>query len=199
MPWWVPLLVVAVVGTAVAYASGIAASAILGSRLASFIGLLEVVFASLFAWLLLGEKLTPLQFVGGALILGGIAAVRMEGSAPSDAADVSGAASLPDAAGAPHDAQPADLTCRPALNPRNSTGRAAKRRAAEQPAASLPQWIITGASTTAVALAARAVRLRGLALARQERDRDERQQHQREADPERRGERVGDERPGRAR
>lgn len=78
LPWWTPLLVVAVIGTAVAYATGITASAILGSRLASFIGLLEVVSASLFAWLLLGEKLTPLQLVGGVLILGGIAAVRSE-------------------------------------------------------------------------------------------------------------------------
>ncbi|MFI7547504.1 EamA family transporter [Actinoplanes sp. NPDC049599] len=84
LPWWVPLLVVAVIGTAVAYATGITASAVLGSRLASFIGLLEVVSASLFAWLLLGEKLTPLQFAGGALILGGIAAVRSERPAVPD-------------------------------------------------------------------------------------------------------------------
>jgi drug/metabolite transporter (DMT)-like permease len=76
VPWWTPLLVVAVIGTAVAYATGIAASGILGSRLASFIGLLEVVSASLLAWLILGEHLTLLQFAGGALILGGIAAVR---------------------------------------------------------------------------------------------------------------------------
>ncbi|MCX2955148.1 EamA family transporter [Lentzea sp. NEAU-D7] len=77
-PWWVPLLVVAVVGTALAYASGITASGILGSRLASFIALLEVVSASLFAWLLLGEGLSPLQLLGGLLILGGIASVRAE-------------------------------------------------------------------------------------------------------------------------
>ncbi|MEU3645819.1 EamA family transporter [Lentzea sp. NPDC034063] len=76
--WWVPLLVVAVVGTALAYASGITASGILGSRLASFIALLEVVSASLFAWLLLGEGLAPLQLLGGLLILGGIASVRAE-------------------------------------------------------------------------------------------------------------------------
>ncbi len=76
--WWVPLLVVAVVGTALAYASGITASGILGSRLASFVALLEVVSASLFAWLLLGEELTPLQLAGGLLILGGIASVRAE-------------------------------------------------------------------------------------------------------------------------
>lgn len=77
-PWWVPLLVVAVVGSALAYVSGITGSALLGSRLASFVGLLEVVFASLFAWILLGESLSPLQLVGGILILGGIAAVRAE-------------------------------------------------------------------------------------------------------------------------
>ncbi|MET9230018.1 EamA family transporter [Lentzea sp. NPDC003310] len=76
--WWVPLLVVAVVGTALAYASGITASGILGSRVASFIALLEVVSASLFAWLLLGEGLSPVQLLGGLLILGGIAAVRAE-------------------------------------------------------------------------------------------------------------------------
>ncbi|MDX3660071.1 EamA family transporter [Streptomyces sp. ID05-26A] len=76
--WWVPLLVVAVVGTALAYASGITASGILGSRLASFIALLEVVSASLFAWLLLGEGLSPLQLLGGLLIVGGIASVRAE-------------------------------------------------------------------------------------------------------------------------
>ncbi|HUQ57026.1 EamA family transporter [Lentzea sp.] len=76
--WWVPLLVVAVIGTALAYASGITASGILGSRLASFIGLLEVVSASLFAWLLLGEELSPLQLFGGVLILAGIASVRAE-------------------------------------------------------------------------------------------------------------------------
>ncbi len=75
-PWWVPLLIVAVISTALAYVTGITGAAALGSRLASFVALLEVVFASLFAWLLLGEELSPLQLVGGALILGGIAAVH---------------------------------------------------------------------------------------------------------------------------
>ncbi|MFD9735293.1 DMT family transporter [Umezawaea sp. NPDC059074] len=82
-PWWVPLVIVAVIGTALAYAAGITASGLLGSRVASFVGLLEVVSASLFAWLLLGEELTPLQFFGGALILGGIAAVRVERTEPA--------------------------------------------------------------------------------------------------------------------
>ncbi|MCM4084523.1 EamA family transporter [Paractinoplanes hotanensis] len=77
-PWWVPLAVVAIAGTAIAYATGIAGSARLGSRLASFLGLLEVVFASIFAWLVLGESLTLLQILGGALILAGIASIPSE-------------------------------------------------------------------------------------------------------------------------
>jgi drug/metabolite transporter (DMT)-like permease len=78
IPWWVPLVIVAVVSTAVAYVASIAASERLGSRLMSFVGLLEVVFASLFAWVVLGEALTPLQLLGGVLILAGIAFVRSE-------------------------------------------------------------------------------------------------------------------------
>lgn len=78
VPWFVPLSFVALVGTAFAYVASIAASEMLGSRLMSFVGLLEVVFASVFAWLLIGETITPLQGVGGVLILGGIALVRME-------------------------------------------------------------------------------------------------------------------------
>ena len=82
-PWWVPLLLVAVIGTALAYVAGITASSVLGSRVASFVGLLEVVFASLLAFLLLGEELSLLQLAGGALILGGIAAVRSEKTVPA--------------------------------------------------------------------------------------------------------------------
>ena len=78
LPWWLPLVLVGVVGGAIAYAAGITAAGLLGSRLASFLGLLEVVFASMFAWLLLGEQLSPLQLAGGVLILGGIAAVRAD-------------------------------------------------------------------------------------------------------------------------
>jgi len=67
-----------VIGTGIAYAASITASEALGSRLSSFMGLLEVVFAALYAWLLLGEDLTIPQLVGGVLILGGIALVRAE-------------------------------------------------------------------------------------------------------------------------
>jgi drug/metabolite transporter (DMT)-like permease len=77
-PWWLPLVLVGVIGTGLAYAASITASEVLGSRLSSFMGLLEVIFAALYAWLLLGEDLTIPQLVGGILILGGIALVRAE-------------------------------------------------------------------------------------------------------------------------
>jgi len=101
VPWWVPLLIVAVVATAIAYATSITATEMLGSRLASFVGLLEVVAATFYAWLLLGERLTLPQLAGGALILVGIGFVRSE-RAEAEVAIEPGAvgreAALPDAA-----------------------------------------------------------------------------------------------------
>ncbi|MGV8884688.1 MAG: EamA family transporter [Microbacteriaceae bacterium] len=76
--WWVPLLIVGVIATGIAYAASITATEMLGSRLASFAGLLEVVAAALYAWILLGESLTVPQFLGGVLIVAGIAFVRSE-------------------------------------------------------------------------------------------------------------------------
>lgn len=93
--WWVPVLALGVVTAAIPYASGVAASRRLGSRLASFVALLEVVAAVLFAWLLLDELPSPAQLVGGALILAGVVVVKLgEGATP--AASVS-----PDAARTP--------------------------------------------------------------------------------------------------
>lgn len=76
--WWIPLLIVGVFATAFAYAASITAAEMLGSRLSSFAGLLEVVAAALYAWILLGEALTWLQILGGVLILVGIGFVRSE-------------------------------------------------------------------------------------------------------------------------
>jgi drug/metabolite transporter (DMT)-like permease len=75
--WWLPLLGLGVVTAAVAYVTGIAASRRLGSRLASFAALLEVLFALVFAWLLLGELPRGVQFFGGALILAGVVVVKL--------------------------------------------------------------------------------------------------------------------------
>ena len=81
LPWWVLLLAIGALATAIPYATSITASEILGSRLASFVGLLEVVAAALYAWLLLGENLTLSQLLGGVLILAGIAFVRSDRTA----------------------------------------------------------------------------------------------------------------------
>jgi drug/metabolite transporter (DMT)-like permease len=95
-PWWVPLLIVGVIATGLAYATSITASEMLGSRLASFLGLLEVVAAAVYAWILLGEQLSVPQLIGGLLILIGIAFVRSE--KPATAATTVPAASTAPAA-----------------------------------------------------------------------------------------------------
>lgn len=75
--WWVPLLALGVVTAALAYATGIAAGRRLGSRLASFVGLAEVLAALLFAWALLGEIPGPAQLVGGVLVVAGVVLVKL--------------------------------------------------------------------------------------------------------------------------
>ena len=77
VPWWVPILALGVVTAALAYVLGILASRRLGPRLASFVGLAEVVSALVFAWLLLGEAPAVVQLVGGALILVGVVVVKV--------------------------------------------------------------------------------------------------------------------------
>ena len=62
--WWLPLVGLGVVTAGFAYCTGIAASRRLGSRLASFVALLEVVAGVTFAWLLLDQLPGPLQLVG---------------------------------------------------------------------------------------------------------------------------------------
>ncbi|WP_435742155.1 EamA family transporter [Nocardioides sp. SYSU DS0663] len=75
--WWVPLVALGLVTAAVAYCTGIAAGRRLGSRLASFVALLEVVAGVLFAWVLLDELPRLVQLVGGLLVLAGVVAVKL--------------------------------------------------------------------------------------------------------------------------
>jgi drug/metabolite transporter (DMT)-like permease len=82
VPWWLPLSGLGIVTAAVAYTTGIAASRILGSRLASFVALLEVVAAVAFAWLLLAQRPGVVQLSGGLLILLGVAVVRIAERSP---------------------------------------------------------------------------------------------------------------------
>jgi drug/metabolite transporter (DMT)-like permease len=76
--WIVPMAVIVVVATAFAYVAGFIAAGKLGSRLASFLGLVEVLFATLLSWLLLGQVPTLLQGLGGAFIIAGVICVRLE-------------------------------------------------------------------------------------------------------------------------
>jgi drug/metabolite transporter (DMT)-like permease len=87
--WLVPMGVVVLVATAFAYLAGILGTVRLGSRVASFVGLVEVLFAVLLSWLLLGEVPTLLQGVGGALIVAGVVFVKLEREGASASASAS--------------------------------------------------------------------------------------------------------------
>lgn len=76
--WLVPIAGLSLIAAVVAYLTGIAATRVLGARLSSFVGLTEVVFAVLIAWLFLGELPGVVQLLGGALIVAGVALVRLD-------------------------------------------------------------------------------------------------------------------------
>lgn len=77
VPWWVVLLGLGLVTAALAYSSGIAAARALGSRVASFVALMEVLFSLVFGAILLAQKPGLVQLLGGLLILGGVVLVKL--------------------------------------------------------------------------------------------------------------------------
>jgi drug/metabolite transporter (DMT)-like permease len=77
IPWWMAVGILGVVTAAVAYVTGIAATRRLGARLGSFVALSEVVAATIFAWVLLGQAPMPVQFAGAALVLVGVVVVKV--------------------------------------------------------------------------------------------------------------------------
>lgn len=83
VPWWLPILVIALVAAALAYVAGILAVRMLGAKVASFVALTEVLFAIVFAWLVLGEMPAPIQLLGGILVVAGLVAVRADEREPS--------------------------------------------------------------------------------------------------------------------
>jgi drug/metabolite transporter (DMT)-like permease len=76
--WLVPVVGLSLVAAVFSYVAGIGAARRLGASLSSFVGLTEVLFAVLIAWVALGELPTVIQAVGGALIVAGIALVRLD-------------------------------------------------------------------------------------------------------------------------
>jgi drug/metabolite transporter (DMT)-like permease len=74
--WVVPIVLLILVTATLAYLTGIVAVRRLGTAIASFVSLSEVLFAVTFAAILLGQQPMPLQLVGGAFVLTGIATVQ---------------------------------------------------------------------------------------------------------------------------
>jgi drug/metabolite transporter (DMT)-like permease len=74
--WIIAVAGLALVSAVIAYVAGIAAARRLGARLASFTGMTEVLFAAGYAWLLLGQRPSPAEFTGGALMLAGVILAR---------------------------------------------------------------------------------------------------------------------------
>ncbi len=82
VPWLVPVLLLGVI----AYTLGISGVARLRPSFASLVGLAEVLFAVLAAWLLLNERMTIIQVVGGAVVLVGLGLARQGDRSPEVAA-----------------------------------------------------------------------------------------------------------------
>lgn len=76
--WIVPVLGMAIIAAVVSFVTGIVAVRRLGAKLASFVGLTEVLFAVVWAWLLVGQRLDGTQLAGGLLVVAGIALVRLD-------------------------------------------------------------------------------------------------------------------------
>jgi drug/metabolite transporter (DMT)-like permease len=89
--WLVPVIALALFPTAIAYTLGIMAIARLQPRFASLVGLSEVMFAVLAAWVLLGEAVTMTQAIGGVVVLVGLTLARQ-----GDRSDMLAEASWPD-------------------------------------------------------------------------------------------------------
>lgn len=87
VPWFVPVLAIGIIATALAYVLGIASTRLLGSRLASFIALAEVLAALLFGWLLLDQLPNLLQGLGAALVLAGVVVVKLGEPAAAQSGD----------------------------------------------------------------------------------------------------------------
>jgi drug/metabolite transporter (DMT)-like permease len=70
---WLPVLGIAVVSTVLALRMFLAGLARVGPTRASVVSSLEVVVTLVLAFVLLGERLGPLQWLGAVLILGAVA------------------------------------------------------------------------------------------------------------------------------
>ncbi|HWU31712.1 MAG TPA: DMT family transporter [Marmoricola sp.] len=75
--WWIPVLLLGLVSAALAYVTGVEASRRLGSRLASFVAIFEVLTALVVAAILLNQVPTSVQVVGAVMVLIGVVIVKI--------------------------------------------------------------------------------------------------------------------------
>jgi drug/metabolite transporter (DMT)-like permease len=83
-PAWFAAAWLILVSTVIAYLTGVAAVQRLSAQVAGAICYAEAVFAPLLAWALLGEHLTPLQILGGVVILLGAYIAQRAIAHPAD-------------------------------------------------------------------------------------------------------------------
>jgi drug/metabolite transporter (DMT)-like permease len=82
-PGWFLAVWLVLVSTVTAYLTGVAAVHRLSAPIAGAVAYVEAVAAALFAWVVLGEHLTPVQLAGGAIVLAG-AFVAQRSVAPAE-------------------------------------------------------------------------------------------------------------------
>lgn len=76
--WLVPAAGLVAFPAVTGYTTGVISARRLGAKVASFVGLVEVLFAVVLAWAWLGELPRPVQLLGGGLIVCGVVAVRWD-------------------------------------------------------------------------------------------------------------------------
>ncbi len=76
-PVWLLLVALVLIGTVLAYATGMTALRHLPASVASVVGLVEPLYASAIAWLVLGEALTWIQLAGAVVLLSGAYIVQL--------------------------------------------------------------------------------------------------------------------------
>jgi drug/metabolite transporter (DMT)-like permease len=81
-PVWLLLAAIVLLSTAIAYLLSTAAMRHLPANVVSVLALSEPVVAITIAWVFLGQALTPVQFIGAAVLLGGATLVQISARRP---------------------------------------------------------------------------------------------------------------------
>lgn len=85
-PWgWLPIIGLALCASVIATVSNYAGISRVGPTVASILGTMEIPLGVVFATLLLGERLFPLQVVGGLLVLSAVVLLQVRRASPRSA------------------------------------------------------------------------------------------------------------------